>query len=174
MIWNNRKPFGHNMIENAKVVDVFGTEHPFEKDGEMGFEVSWIYGGKLITKRVVDRQKHGLIPSITPKKDSVILVFGALEDLTSPYNACICNADGSLRINLIPPQLVSDKYKEYEKEVGRKEAEKDIRFLWPFYLEKDDKEILVMGVRFNYDWYEIRELDPNTGKFGKCYGATKQ
>ncbi|GAL86827.1 hypothetical protein MYP_4057 [Sporocytophaga myxococcoides] len=162
------------MIENAKVVDVFGRELYFTRQGRMGVELSWLDNDRLISKKVVDRQKQSLMPCITPKGDGMVLVFGELEGLVSPYDACIFNANGSVRVHLIPPKLISEEFKEYEIKVGKIESQKNIRFLWPYYFKKDGHDFLVIAVGFNNDWYEIRELNPNTGKFGQCFGATKQ
>lgn len=156
-------------ITDAYVVNKFGEKISFTDMGKSGDEVHWLCDNRLISKYVLDKENHGLSPCISPCGKYMIIVFGSLNDIPPSYNAAIFNADGSVRRFLIPPLLLSDKYIEYEKKEG-KEALKSIEFLWPTYF----KGTLVVCIRFNYDWYEIRELDPDTGKFGKCFGATRQ
>jgi len=82
------------------------------------------------------------------------------EELPSEDNAMIYNANGSLHMNLVQPTLISDLAKQRNGRVYSHFQEVS----W----EKNVKGEIVTAVKiaFDRDWFETRELEPATGKFG--------
>jgi hypothetical protein len=78
-----------------------------------------------------------------------------------------------VRLKLCPPKLVSDAFLAYEKKVGPVKAVEDIRFIQPEIIRDDNKEAFFLWIGFAYDWYEVRQLNLETGEFGKCLRSAR-
>jgi hypothetical protein len=163
------------MISDIEVTDVFGRKFRVTSSNtEMGVEVSWKFNGEIKKKRVEDQSKHSLIPCVTSGFGEIVIVFGTLKEVSTCGGAAIFNPDGSIRANLAIPDLVSKQYKLYEKKVGKQKALDSIKFLTPFIRKMDNREeVIAMTIGFDYDKFEIRELNPQTGEFGKCLGVSR-
>ena len=68
---------------------------------------------------------------------------------------------------------ISDSFARYEKKVGSKEALSEVRFVQPEIIKQGPKELFAFWIGFGYDWYEVREFDLVTGRFGKLIRAAR-
>jgi hypothetical protein len=161
-------------VDHLLVKDRFGNESIVNSEvGELGCEVFWEFNGNKITKSVINMEKSILIPCLSPSHEEIIIVSSSLKGIDPSISAVIFNPDGTVRFYLRPPVLVSGKFKEYEKKVGKEVAFKSIEFIQPEIKKVNEKEIVAMWIGFGYDWFEIRELNLQTGEFGECYGASR-
>lgn len=158
------------MISNLTVKDAFSVDHLLQiGDTKAGVEVSWIYKGDRILKKVVDPKKQSLIVGATRNGEDIIVIFGSLADVSPNSGAMLLNPDGSVRYKLEIPELLSEKYKAFEAKQGIERARQSTDFL-NFYVKNGQ---IYFWIGFDYDWFEIREFDPTIGKFGKCVGVSR-
>lgn len=164
------------MEKNSLLVkDVFGSEHLLRPQRpQMGVEVSWIVREKIVKKEVVDPTQHALIACVSDNYEEVVIIYASLLGIELSHGAIIFSSDGSIKKKLEMPQLISLDYKTYEKKVGLSKAKEDLRFINCYFIKDADSEKLIMWVRFKSDFFEIREVDKNTGEFGQCLGVSKQ
>lgn len=161
-------------ITNTLVTNVFGETFSLNTHGSrLGIEISWIVDEKQITKSVVDRKNHGLSACISSDQKEVTIVYGSLQGISSSHGAAIFNINGSIKNILLIPKLISTQYKLYEKKVGLEKARSDLRFSHCYMKGYGTEERLIVGLTFNYEWCEEREVDMNTGEFGKCIEVSK-
>jgi hypothetical protein len=83
------------------------------------------------------------------------------------------NGDSTIRHHLCPPDLISEPYKNYEGRVGQENARLSRNFIQPDFMESNSKTF-VLWIGFNFDWYEVRDLDLKTGLFGRCRRSGRQ
>jgi hypothetical protein len=156
------------------IIDWYGKTIIVEPhDIGKGVEVSWEFNGNKITKSVIDPGKSVLYACLSPSHEEIIIISSRLKDSDSSAEATVFNLDGSVRFYLIPPALVSDEYKKYEKKVGADEAVGSIYIIQPEIKIVDGNEMVLLWIGFSYDWFEVREVNVKTGEFGKCFGSSR-
>jgi hypothetical protein len=110
---------------------------------------------------------------ISPSLQEMVVFCKGFRDYKPPCNVIVLNGDGSVRLKLCPPKLVSDAFLAYEKKVGPVKAVEDIRFIQPEIIHDGNKEEFFLWIGFAYDWYEVRQLNLKTGEFGKCLRSAR-
>lgn len=135
--------------------------------------IEWTFNG-VIHKFDAEKSNNQLfIPILSRSQEEIIFFLKNYPEYPSPCNLIIMNGDATVRFHICPPDLISEQFKKYEDRVGKAEASKSIRLIQPDLYESTSSNILVIWIGFNYDWYEVRELDVKTGQFGKCLRAAR-
>ncbi len=131
--------------------------------------MQWTYNGRVYTKAVENYNTQRLIPCVSPLKEELVVVFNGSIHFPPPNNAAIFNPDGTSRTQIMKPELASDEYRKYKQ--GLSSQEKDEQFFLQPHLNKQGN--LTLWISFNQDWFEIREVNAQTGQVGKCLGASR-
>jgi hypothetical protein len=132
----------------------------------------WDFAGKEIKLFERPLSLYGL-PS--PDLQRVVVIYPFNHPVYSePRNAVIYNADGSIHLQLVAPKLISPMAKQRERFMNYEAPLKLYfdRVRWA----KNNKEEIVTAVQigFDRDWLEERELNPETGEFGKCLSSGRR
>jgi hypothetical protein len=136
------------------------------------YHVEWTFGG-VLNQFTCDKAKGQLfIPILSPSFQEIILMCKNFPEYLPPCNLVVLNGNGTVRHLLCPPELISEKYKDFELKVGKQAAYATRTFLQPDFLESTAKK-LVLWIGFDFDCYEVREFDLVTGIFGKCIRSAR-
>ncbi|MFZ6010368.1 MAG: hypothetical protein ACOYXT_08455 [Bacteroidota bacterium] len=118
--------------------------------------IAWTHNGKKIV--LLEEGVH-IFGLPTPDMTRVVAIYGgATKRYAAPQNAVIYNADGSVHQRLPKPVLKSELGVEKKRVVGD--------FVWYDHvaLQSGYHNTMKMVVTIGFgDWYEKRELDPETG-----------
>lgn len=162
-------------IEAVSIIDEFGevrSLNSYEGLTRCHF-IEWRFKG-IRYEFVADKSKEQLfIPILSPACEEIVLFLKNYPEYSRPCNVIILNANSTLRHHICPPELISEAYKKYEQRVGREKALKGKFFIQPDFSDSTGN-MLSIWIGFDYDWYEVREVDLQTGKFGRCLRAARQ
>lgn len=112
----------------------------------------------------------------TPQLDKVILIYPYDHPkYKAPQNAVIYNDDGSIYMQLKIPELISSTAKERKSRIKKFNPMNDAYFRG-VYWSKDGKGnlITVVSIDFDWEWWESRVLNPETGEFGECIDSGRR
>gem|GEM_PF-2840047 len=163
------------MLKDILIKDVFQVERALDyTQSQMGVEISWSSNSTIIKKQVVSPSHEALIACVSKSFEEIVLIYSSLRDSDSSHGAAIFNPDGSTRVKLTFPKLISPEYLFHERVAGPEKATKDLRFINCFFKQELNQEKLLFWIRFKYDFFEVREVDRQTGEFGRCLGVSRQ
>lgn len=151
------------------------TYNSFHDGSRVG--LFWVYKDKEITLFDENTSIRGF-PTVD-KKYIVAIYSGLNGEFKSPYNAVIYNADGRVHKILYIPPFVSEKLckrllylKQDNPPLSLVNYEGGL-FFGGFGWIKNSKGKIVnfISIVMEKESFEQRELDPQTGLFGKCLGS---
>lgn len=159
-------------IEKLKILDSFNQlkELKVPRDSERTKYVEWQFENKKVVLNV-DKNNNQFIRPYVFNGEELVVFYKDFKEFPFPNNAAILNPDGTVRVHLLMPELISEKYLEYQQKVGKQTAQASRRFLYPVF--KDDGTTC-MWIGFNYDWFESRFFNLKTGEFGACEFASRE
>jgi hypothetical protein len=139
----------------------------FYKSKSVG--VRWMFDHKVID---ILESSVSIEGYPTPDRKRVVVVYRYDHPVySSPNNAILYNADGSIHLQLKVPGLISDLAKKRSRFLN---YESPLRTYFDnARWDKNSKGELVSAVRigFDRDWLETRELNSDTGEFGECLSS---
>jgi len=162
-------------IEELKIVDIRGDVHEINQPESKSIrsqKASWIFDG-ISREFKIKNNEQIFVPFLSQNKKELICFCKGYIEYESPCNVIVLNGDGSLRYKLCPPTPISDAFVNYENKVGGKEALSELRFIQPEIIKQGLEELFTFWIGFGYDWYEVREFDLVTGKFGKLIRSAR-
>jgi len=169
--------------ENGEIGEhyIFNSEYMYLNDLKknkgslmsLWIQLRWVFNKKEITIQIEKNTYMGI--SIDERNKKILLIFDILRSTMwkAPSNAVIYNADGSIYRILTPPELlgsIASKYKKQEILIG-----KCFGGLYPSWY-KNSKGEKVVGISILFpagysniygDFFEVREIDLETGEFGE-------
>jgi hypothetical protein len=130
--------------------------------------LSWLYDDKQV-KIMEEGFKIQGYPSTDLQK--VIVIYPMNHGTyPAPNNAVIHNADGSVYMQLSPPELISD--------LAKQQQERDPKGPFMVYFENvswgydsNSNTVVAISIGYNWNWREQRALNPETGEFGECLSS---
>lgn len=129
-------------------------------DHEIGTRLEWEYGQTRSGYSLENSDKF--LTALSPSKKEIIILQGGTSSTTDTLK--IINGDGTVKFNLRPPRLTSDQFKKFEDKVGESKAFETLRYVQ--LGEKVSETTITVWVGFNYDWFDVKELNLVTGEFG--------
>jgi hypothetical protein len=162
-----------------KLTDPNQDSYFFEEDRDSYYKVSlsknagikWMSENREI---VIYEQNIYIWGLPSPDLEKVIVIYPMDHSAyPAPNNAAIHNADGSVYMQLSPPQLISD--------LAKQQQERDPK--GPFKVHFEDvswqynnsgEVVVCISIAYNRDWHEDRELNTETGEFGECLNSGRR
>lgn len=93
-----------------------------------------------------------------------------------PGNAVIYNGDGTIHLQLKVPELISPTANQRKLRVNKRyDIASDASFRGVSW-DKDahGNIVTVVSIDFDWEWWESRVLNPETGEFGECVGSGRR
>jgi len=105
----------------------------------------------------------------TPDMHRVVVIYPYDHSVyPSPGNALIYNANGSIHLQLKVPKPISELAKPQERFINYGDP-MSLHFDNVDWRKNSKGEIIIaIRIGFARDWFEDRELNPETGEFGEC------
>lgn len=129
-------------------------------DQEIATLLEWEYGQENVTYQLGNSNKF--LAALSPSKNEVVTLQS--DNGTTTDTLKIINGDGTIRFILKPPKPNSDRYRLFADKVGEREALNSLRYVQ--LGEKINNTTITVWIGFDWDWFEIKELNLNTGEFG--------
>jgi hypothetical protein len=134
--------------------------------------VRWESSGRIISMMETGRSVYG---RPTPDMKRVVVVYPYDHPVySSPNNAVVYNADGSIHMQLKAPKLISDLAKQQARFIHYKGGLSLFFNDVDWKKNSDGKVVVAVSFGFNRDWHEERELNPETGEFGECLDSGRR
>jgi hypothetical protein len=129
--------------------------------------ISWEYNTikKDLLEVIIQEEGKRIIGYPSPNMDVMAVLYPwNSEYYPAPKNMVIYNVDGTIKHILSPPNLVSEKAKQIQKNPF--EENKTGTFLNVRWATKNlNKPVFVVDIQFGGEWVETWELDPYKGEF---------
>jgi hypothetical protein len=138
-----------------------------------GKGITWNFGNNLVQILEVGKKIEGFP---TPDLKQVIVIYPFDHPVyPAPLNAVIYNANGEKTMQLKVPKLISPIANERKSRMKNHSISNDASFRG-VYWDKDDqgKISTVVTIDFDWEWWESRILNPETGEFGECLSSGRR
>ena len=129
-------------------------------DQEVATLLEWEYRHEKVKYQLENSNKF--LTALSPSKNEVITLQSDNGTMTDTLK--VINGDGTIKFNLKPPKLNSVRYKMFADKVSEREALRSLRFIQ--LGEKINNTTIAVWIGFDWDWFEIKELNLMTGEFG--------
>jgi hypothetical protein len=112
----------------------------------------------------------------TPDLKRVVIIYPYDHAVyPSPGNAVVYNEDGSIHLQLKIPELISPIAMERKLRRGNYDVQKDASFRSVHWRKDVDGNLItVLSINFDWEWWESRVLNPDTGEFGECISSGRR
>lgn len=138
-----------------------------------GKGVKWEFQNRIIEILEPGRKIDG---NPTADQERVVVIYPQNHPLyPCPGNAVIYNGDGSIHLHLKVPELISPIAKERKLRRKNYDMINDASFRsvnWG--KDANGKIVTVLSIDFDWEWWESRVLNPDTGEFGECFGSGRR
>lgn len=153
-----------------------GGTYFFDSDEDLYYEISHAEGRGLKwtfneSEIYINDSAYRIWGLPSPDLQKVIVIY-PMDHGTypAPNNAVIHNADGSVYMQLSPPELISD--------LAKQQQERDPKGSFMVYFEdvswgydSNSNTVVAISIGYNWNWREQRALNPETGEFGECLSS---
>jgi hypothetical protein len=138
-----------------------------------GKGVKWEFQNRIIEILEPGRKIDG---NPTADQERVVVIYPQNHPFyPCPGNAVTYNGDGSIHLQLKVPELISPIAKERKLRRKNYDMINDTSFRSVNWEKNaNGKIVTVMSIDFDWEWWESRVLNPDTGEFGECVGSGRR
>jgi hypothetical protein len=130
-------------------------------DQEVGTRLEWEHGIVKCEYRLDNSEQF--LAALSPSKNEIIVIQRSNSNTTDTLK--IVNGDGTVKFYLKPPNIDSDRFTIFLEKVGEKEAFSSLRYIQ--LGERISNTTITVWIGFDWDWFEVKELNLTTGEFGE-------